>query len=159
MFWLFLYGSEHLFNRQFLWSIDWFGMPRPVKRKAVDKAAEAVEPEDIDWESMTVVKLKAELQAKNLDVTGKKADLVKRLREQETNGTGMSANQSINQSVEQSQWINQSLNHSTRLTVAHHSGRSSNTFAYSGLDLRCLFCSSSNSRPDWQKKVQKGGGT
>ena len=90
-------------------------MPRPVKRKAVAKAAEAVEPEDIDWESMTVVKLKAELQAKNLDVTGKKADLIKRLREQETNGTGMLANQSINQPIAINQLItiNQSINQST----------------------------------------------
>ncbi|OQV18386.1 Poly [ADP-ribose] polymerase 3 [Hypsibius exemplaris] len=56
-------------------------MPRPAKRKVAAAAKVAAVVEDVDWEAKTVVQLKAELTARNLDVTGKKAELIKRLQE------------------------------------------------------------------------------
>jgi SAP domain len=40
----------------------------------------------LDWESMTVVQLKSELEVRKLDVKGKKADLIKRLEDANADG-------------------------------------------------------------------------
>ena len=57
------------------------------KRKAPSKAtASKVEPADEwddDWEEMTVAQLKKELTSRKMDTTGRKADLIRRLREDE----------------------------------------------------------------------------
>ncbi|GAV09038.1 hypothetical protein RvY_18641-2 [Ramazzottius varieornatus] len=48
------------------------------KRKAPSKVKE--EPTDDDWEGMTVAQLKEELMSRKMDTSGRKADLIQRLR-------------------------------------------------------------------------------
>jgi len=72
----------------------------PPKRKAasktkattIKKEAPAVQPkattEDVDYSKLTVSKLKDECTARSLETTGKKAELVKRLQQDDSNNGG-----------------------------------------------------------------------
>ncbi|XP_055351197.1 protein mono-ADP-ribosyltransferase PARP3-like [Paramacrobiotus metropolitanus] len=57
-----------------------------AKKSATTSAAQP----DVDWSSLTVAKLKEELEARDLDTSGKKADLIRRLEEADEDESGPS---------------------------------------------------------------------